>query len=123
MPIPSLQLLTGRTTGALLRVDDPNYGDPSNHLMSAELYSNGHGRYSLEQLPDFYPFDTDEIESNVQVHTFSSQRDADLFLEGVEASGRLDMAATQPVLLSDGRFGIVISWRDGRSGGLSQFNH
>ena len=66
-----------------------------------------------------------EIESNVQVHTFSSQRDADFFLEGVEATGRLEMdiAATQPVLLSDGRFGIVISWRDGRSGGLSQFNH
>ena len=92
--------------------------------MSAELYSNGHGRYSLEQLPDFYPFDTDEIESNVQVHTFSSQRDADFFLEGVEASGRLemDMAATQPVLLPDGRFGIVLSWRDGQSG-LSKFNH
>jgi hypothetical protein len=45
--------------------------------MSAELRSNGHGQFSLEQLPDFYSFDTDEIESNVQVHTFSSQRDAD----------------------------------------------
>ena len=92
--------------------------------MSAELYTNGQGRYSLEQLPDFYPFDTDEIESNVQVHTFSSQRDADFFLAGVESSGRLetDMAATQPVLLADGRFGIVLSWRDGQSG-LSQFHH
>jgi hypothetical protein len=92
--------------------------------MSAELYSNGRGQYSLEQLPDFYPFDTDEIESDVQVHTFSSQRDADFFLAGVESSGRLemDMAATQPVLLSDGRFGIVLSWRDGQ-GGLSQFHH
>jgi hypothetical protein len=37
--------------------------------MSAELYTNGHGQYSLEQLPDFYPFDTDEIESNVQGHS------------------------------------------------------
>jgi hypothetical protein len=92
--------------------------------MSAELYSNGRGQYSLEQLPDFYPFDSDEIESNVQVHTFSSQRDADFFLAGVESSGRLemDMAATQPVLLSDGRFGIVLSWRDGQ-GGISQFHH
>jgi hypothetical protein len=92
--------------------------------MSAELYSNGHGQYSLEQLPDFYLFDTDEIESNVQVHTFASQRDADFFFEGLEASGRLemDMATTQPVLLPDGRFGIVLSWRDGQSG-LSQFNH
>ena len=92
--------------------------------MSAELYSNGHGQYSLEQLPDFNRFDTDEIESNVQIHTFASQRDADFFFEGVEASGRLemDMAATQPVLLSDGRFGIVLSWRDGQSG-LSQFHH
>jgi hypothetical protein len=85
--------------------------------MSAELYSNGHGQYSLEQLPDFYP-------PNVQVHTFSSQRDADFFCEGVEASGRLemDMAATQPVLLADGRFGIVLSWRDGQSR-LSQLHH
>ena len=92
--------------------------------MSAELYSNGHGQYSLEQLPDFYRFDTDEIESNVQVHTFASQRDADFFFEGVEASGRLemDMAATQPALLPDGRFGIVLSWRDGQNG-LSQFDH
>ena len=92
--------------------------------MSAELYSNGHGQYSLEQLPDFYRFDTDEIESNVQVHTFASQRDADFFFDGVEASGRLemDLAATPPVLLPDGRFGIVLSWRDGQSG-LSQFNH
>ena len=92
--------------------------------MSAELYSNGRGDYSLEQLPDFYPFDTDEIESTVEVHTFSSQRDADFFLEGVEASGGLEkeMAATRPVLLSDGRFGIVLSWRVGQSG-LSQFNH
>jgi hypothetical protein len=58
------------------------------------------------------------------VHTFSSQRDADFFLEGVEASGRLevDMAATQPILLPGGRFGTVLSWRDGQSG-LSQFNH
>jgi hypothetical protein len=38
--------------------------------MSAELYSNGHGQYSLEQLPDFYPFDTDEIESNIQIIPF-----------------------------------------------------
>jgi hypothetical protein len=92
--------------------------------MSVELYSNGRGQYSLAQLPDFYPFDTDEIESKVQVHTFSTQRDADFFLEGVEASGRLeiDMAATRPVPLSDGRFGIVLSWRDNQSG-LSQFNH
>jgi hypothetical protein len=92
--------------------------------MSAELDSNGHGQFSLERLPDFYPFDTDEIESNVQVHTFSSQRDADFFLAGVESSGRLamDMAATQPVLLPDGRFGIVLSWRDGQ-GGVSQFHH
>jgi hypothetical protein len=92
--------------------------------MSAELYSNGHGQYSLEQLSDFNRFDTDEIESNVQIHTFASQRDADFFFEGVEASGRLemDMAATQPVLLPDGRFGIVLSWRDGQSG-LSQFHH
>jgi hypothetical protein len=92
--------------------------------MSAELYSNGHGQFSLERLPDFYPFDMDEIESNVQVHTFSSQRDADFFLAGVESSGRLamDMAATQPVLLPDGRFGIVLSWRDGQ-GGVSQFHH
>jgi hypothetical protein len=92
--------------------------------MSAELYSNGQGQYSLEQLPDFYPFDPDDIDSNVQVHTFSSQRDADFFFEGVEASGRLemDLAATQPVLLPGGRFGIVLTWRDGQSG-LSQFNH
>jgi hypothetical protein len=92
--------------------------------MGAELYSNGQGQYSLEQLPDFYPFDTDEIASNVQVHYFASQRDADFFFEGVEASGRLemDMAATRPVLLLDGRFGIVLRWRDGQSG-LSQFNH
>jgi hypothetical protein len=92
--------------------------------MSAELYSNGHGQYSLEALPDFYPVDTDEIESDVQVHTFSSQRDADFFLAGVESSGRLemDMAATEPVLLSDGRFGIVLSRRDGQ-GGVSQFHH
>jgi hypothetical protein len=92
--------------------------------MSAELYSNGRGQYSLEQLPDFYPFDTDEIESNVQVHTFSSRRDADFFFEGVEASGRLelDLTATQPVLLPDGRFGIVLNWRGGQTG-LSQFNH
>ena len=92
--------------------------------MSAELYSNGLGQYSLEQLPDFYPFDADEIDSNVQVHTFSSQRDADFFFEGVEASGRLemDMAATRPVPLPDGRFGIVLTWRDGQSG-LNQFHH
>jgi hypothetical protein len=65
-----------------------------------------------------------ELESNVQVHTFSSQRDADFFLEGVEASGRLemDMAATPLVLLPAGRFGIVLTWRDGQRG-LSQFNH
>jgi hypothetical protein len=58
------------------------------------------------------------------VHTFSSQRDASLFLEGVEASGRLDMdmAATHPVPLAEGRFGIVLSWRDGQDG-LGQFNH
>jgi hypothetical protein len=92
--------------------------------MSAELYSNGKGQYSLEQLPDFYPIDPDDIEPNVAVHTFSSQRDADFFLEGVEATGRLDLdlAATRPVLLGDGRFGIVLSWRDGHDG-LSQFNH
>lgn len=92
--------------------------------MSAELYSNGKGQYSLEQLPDFYALDEDEIESNVEIHTFSSHRDADLFLEGVEATGRLDMdmTATRPVLLGDGRFGVVLSWRKGASG-LSQFNH
>ena len=28
--------------------------------MSAELYSNGKGQYSLEQLPDFYALDEDE---------------------------------------------------------------
>lgn len=60
-------------------------------VMSAELYSDGKGQYSLEQLRDFYALDPDEIESNVEVHTFSSQRDADFFLEGVEATGRLDM--------------------------------
>ncbi len=93
--------------------------------MGAELYSNGHGDTRSSSCQIFTYSTPDEIESNVQVHTFSSQRDADFFLEGVEATGRLemDMAATQPVLLSDGRFGIVISWRDGRSGGLSQFNH
>jgi hypothetical protein len=32
------------------------------------------------------------------------------------------MAATQPILLPGGRFGTVLSWRDGQSG-LSQFNH
>ncbi|HEY5954851.1 MAG TPA: hypothetical protein VIT18_10820 [Terrimicrobiaceae bacterium] len=92
--------------------------------MSVELYCNGKGQYSLEQLPDFYVIDPDDIESNVAVHTFSSQRDASLFLEGVEASGRLDMdmAATHPVPLAEGRFGIVLSWRDGQDG-LSQFNH
>jgi hypothetical protein len=92
--------------------------------MSAELYTNAKGQYSLEQLPDFYALDPDDVESNVEVHTFASQRDADFFLEGVEATGRLDldMAATRPVLLADGRFGIVLSWRDGESG-LSQFNH
>lgn len=92
--------------------------------MSAELYSNGKGQYSLEQLPDFYALDEDEIESNVEIHTFSSHRDADFFLEGVEATGRLDMdmTVTRPVLLGDGRFGIVLSWRKGESG-LSQFNH
>ena len=62
--------------------------------MSAELYSNGKGQYSLEQLPDFYALDEDEIESNVEIHTFSSHRDADFFLEGVEATGRLDMDMT-----------------------------
>jgi hypothetical protein len=92
--------------------------------MSAELYSNGKGQYSLEQLPDFYALDPDDIEPNVAVHTFLSQRDADFFLEGVEATGRLDLdlTATRPVFLADGRFGIVLSWRDGQ-GGLSQFNH
>lgn len=92
--------------------------------MSAELYSNGKRQYSLEQLPDFYTLDPDEIESNVEVHTFSSQRDADSFLEGVEATGRLDMdmAATHPVLLAGGRFGVVLSWRDSENG-LSRFNH
>ena len=35
--------------------------------MSAELYSNGKGQYSLEQLPDFYPIDPDDIEPNVAV--------------------------------------------------------
>ena len=78
----------------------------------------------LKPVPPNIAFDTDEIDSNVQVHTFSSQRDADFFFEGVEASGRLemDMAATHPVLLPDGRFGIVLTWRDAQSG-LSQFNH
>lgn len=92
--------------------------------MSAELYTNAKGRYSLEQLPDYYGFDEDEIEASVAVHTFSSQRDADFFLEGVEATGRLDldMTATRPVLLGDGRFGVVLSWRDGEIG-LSRFNH
>ena len=32
------------------------------------------------------------------------------------------MTATRPVLLGDGRFGIVLSWREGENG-LSQFNH
>jgi hypothetical protein len=49
--------------------------------MSAELYSNGKGQYSLEQLPDFYALDPDEIESHVEVHTFSSQRDPTSFLK------------------------------------------
>ncbi len=92
--------------------------------MSAELYSNGKGQYSLEQLPDFYALDEDGLESNVQIHTFSARRDADFFLEGVEATGRLDMdmTATRPVLLGDGRFGVVLSWRQGENG-LSQSNH
>jgi hypothetical protein len=92
--------------------------------MSVELYTNGKGQYSLEQLPDYYAFDEDEIEANVAVHTFPSQRDADFFLGGVEATGRLDMdmTATRPVPLGDGRFGVVLRWRDGDTG-LSQFNH
>jgi hypothetical protein len=52
--------------------------------MSAELYTNGKGRYSLEPLPDFYALDDDDVESNVEVHTFASQRDVDFFLEGIE---------------------------------------
>jgi hypothetical protein len=51
--------------------------------MSAELYSNGHGQYSLEQLPDFYPFDTDEIESNVQSIRYSLREQKWINLEVV----------------------------------------
>ena len=92
--------------------------------MSAEIYSNGKGEYSLEQLPDFYRIDPDDLESDVEVHTFALHRDADFFLEGVEATGQLDldMTATRPVPIEDGRFGIVLSWRQGEPG-LSQFNH
>jgi hypothetical protein len=92
--------------------------------MSAEIYSNGRGEYSLEQLPDFYALDPDELDSNVEVHTFASRRDADFFLEGVEATRRLelDMTATRPVAIDDGRFGIVLTWSQGE-GGVSQFNH
>ena len=92
--------------------------------MSAEIYSNGRGEYSLEQLPDFYALDPDELDSNVEVHTFASRRDADFFLEGVEATRRLelDMTVTRPVAIDDGRFGIVLTWSHGERG-VSQFNH
>ena len=92
--------------------------------MSADIYSNGKGEYSLEQLPDFYPLDPDELDSNVEVHTFASRRDADFFLEGVEATHRLDldMTATRPIPIDDNRFGIVLTWTQGDRG-VSQFNH
>ena len=65
-----------------------------------------------------------DLDSDVEVHTFALHRDADFFLQGVEATGQLDldMTATRPVPIEDGRFGIVLSWRQGEPG-LSQFNH
>jgi hypothetical protein len=91
--------------------------------MSQTVYSNGKGDYSLEQLPDFYKADPDDVSKTVEVYTFGSKRDADFFLKGLEASRRLDkdMIATPVAALEHGRFGVVVTSSDAEKS-LDQFN-
>lgn len=78
--------------------------------MSTKLFSNGKGAYSLRSRPDFYDADLADLACTIEVHTFATHRDADFFLEGINASRVPDLKTEGPVEVEDKRYGILLVW-------------
>lgn len=92
--------------------------------MSMKLYSNGEGQYRLSENADFYEVDTADLPCTVEVHTFSSHRDAGFFLEGLRAAGLPDpeLETDGPAEIGGKRFGVVLV-RPMAPEGYSEFHH